>query len=208
MKARKPEIVGESKGDKRRRHLLEAATACFRKEGFHGTSMVRISRAARMSPGHIAHYFPTKESIVEAIAEQEENDIAELMRDMEKDQAQGDLKTRLTRQTAKMLAHNSAPDYITLALEILAEAARNPAVLKIARNSDNAMFRQFMELSKRIGFPAQMDEAELRLRVELIGAMFRGVMIRSLINPDLDHTLLAGLLNKVIETLLEKTVAA
>lgn len=109
------------KGELRRQQVLDAATECFRREGFHGSSIARISQTADMSPGHIYHYFyhyfVNKEAIVEAIAEREELDMAELIRRMEQDQESGDLVTRLIHRPPEAVERNSNPDNVGLMLE-------------------------------------------------------------------------------------------
>jgi TetR/AcrR family transcriptional regulator, repressor for uid operon len=49
--------------------VLEAAKKCFVRSGFRGASMHDICREAEMSPGALYRYFPSKEAIIEAIAE-------------------------------------------------------------------------------------------------------------------------------------------
>jgi TetR/AcrR family transcriptional regulator, repressor for uid operon len=46
----------------RREQVLDAAAHCFRRHGYHGASMAEIAGAAAMSPGHIYHYFQSKEA--------------------------------------------------------------------------------------------------------------------------------------------------
>jgi len=62
--------VTDAHREARRRHVLDAAIACFAREGFHRTSMTQILAEAEMSAGAIYRYFPSKEDIVEAIAEE------------------------------------------------------------------------------------------------------------------------------------------
>jgi AcrR family transcriptional regulator len=58
-----------NRGQARRQQILDAAAACFVREGFHGTSIAKISKAAGMSPGHIYHFFESKEAIIGALVE-------------------------------------------------------------------------------------------------------------------------------------------
>src|SRR5260370_35024327 len=58
-----------AKYDEKRQHILEAAQECFQRNGFRGASIGDICAAARMSPGHLYHYFDSKEAIIEAIFE-------------------------------------------------------------------------------------------------------------------------------------------
>lgn len=52
----------------RREEILAAAKRCFSRSGFHGTSMQEICAEARMSPGSLYRYFPSKEAIIAGIA--------------------------------------------------------------------------------------------------------------------------------------------
>jgi TetR/AcrR family transcriptional repressor of uid operon len=192
------------RGELRRRQVLDAAAECFRREGFHGTSISRITRASGMSPGHIYHYFVSKEAIVQAIAERDESDLADLVSRVEQDQAGGDLVTRLTRQTAETVARDSDPARIGLMLELAAEAARNPAVASILRHSDQAIEASFLDMVKRVGLPAGLDEAELRLRMGMVAALFQGLALRSTVDPQRDQAAVVHLLNKLIRCLLEE----
>ena len=47
--------------------ILDAAVACFAREGFHRTTMQDIVREAALSPGAIYGYFASKEAIIDAI---------------------------------------------------------------------------------------------------------------------------------------------
>jgi AcrR family transcriptional regulator len=191
------------KGELRRQQLLDAAAECFRENGFHGSSIARISQAARMSPGHIYHYFANKEAIVEAIAEREENEMAELLGKLEKDRAGGDLATRFNRQVPQAVKRYSDPAHVSLFLELAAEGARNPAVRDILRHTDEATIREFMALAARVGEPAGMSSAELELRVKLISALFYGLMMRGIVDPAFDRQGLIRLINQVIRVLLD-----
>src|SRR5271168_2700713 len=56
---------------RRRRQVLDAAEACFRRHGFHAASMASVAAEAGMSVGHIYRYFENKEAIVAAIVERD-----------------------------------------------------------------------------------------------------------------------------------------
>jgi AcrR family transcriptional regulator len=53
----------------RRRQILDAAHACFAREGFHRTSMQDIQREAELSAGALYVYFRSKDEIIEALVE-------------------------------------------------------------------------------------------------------------------------------------------
>lgn len=193
-----------AKSELRRQQVLVAATECFRREGFHGSSITRISRAADMSSGHIYHYFANKEAIVEAIAEREEHEMAELLRKLEQDQEKGELTDALVRQTAEIVERSTDPAYAGLTLELAAEAARNPAVKKILQRSDREISKQFLKQIKRMGVPAGLNDDELHQRMQMIAVIFNGLTLRSVNSPELDLSAVSRLINDIIRFLLEK----
>lgn len=53
----------------KRREILAAAHRCFLRHGLQGASIAMICKEAGMGPGHLYHYFPSKDAIVELIAD-------------------------------------------------------------------------------------------------------------------------------------------
>lgn len=199
------EDSSETKGDRRRRHLMTVASECFGAEGFRGTSMSRISQASGMSPGHIYHYFPTKEAMIETIVADESHYLGELVRSVEEDEEGGALLERLMRQTPVAVAHCRDPAHSGLLLEIVAEAARNPSIGTILKRSDADVAQEFFELFCRIGRPTEINDADLRLRMELVAAIYSGIVMRAQFKPDLDQTAMVSLINEVLSFLFGDT---
>ena len=71
--------VSEAHLAARRQQILDAALACFDRDGFHGASMQDIFEESGMSAGAVYRYFSSKEDIVEAIAESRHTKEAELI---------------------------------------------------------------------------------------------------------------------------------
>jgi TetR/AcrR family transcriptional repressor of uid operon len=61
--------VDPVKHEEKRREILTAAQRCFARDGFQGASTSQTCKEAKNSPGHLYHYFASKEDIVKAIAE-------------------------------------------------------------------------------------------------------------------------------------------
>ncbi|MDG5487770.1 TetR/AcrR family transcriptional regulator [Sphingomonas sp. BGYR3] len=170
-----------AKGAKRRHQVIAAAAACFRKEGFHGTSIARISKAAGMSPGHIYHYFPTKEAIVSAIVEDEESELAALIRALEEADPDGDFLELVRARIDSMIERSLDPDHRSLMLEIAAEGARNPVIASILQDSDRRVADRFAQLARRMSGASALgraDEADLRARLELLPVLISGLAAR------------------------------
>jgi TetR/AcrR family transcriptional regulator, repressor for uid operon len=72
-----PDVFHQDKGARAEKRgaqtarIMDAARNCFVQSGFRGASMHEICREADMSPGALYRYFPSKEAIIEAIAEED-----------------------------------------------------------------------------------------------------------------------------------------
>lgn len=74
-----------------------------------------------MSPGNLFHYYPTKNAIIEAIALQDQADLAMLL---QIEQTNGSaIETVITMMTRLLQLYNE-PTYARLSLEIIAEASK------------------------------------------------------------------------------------
>jgi AcrR family transcriptional regulator len=58
--------VTEAHSAARRQQIIDAAYRCFARRGFHQATMRDIYEEARLSPGAVYHYFPSKDAIIQA----------------------------------------------------------------------------------------------------------------------------------------------
>jgi len=105
--------------------ILQAALQCFLAKGFHQTSMRDIAQAAGVSLGNLYNHFPGKEAIILAVAVAESEELAPLLQRLAA--ADGD-RTQVLAFLQDFHALCSQPEWATLAVEVLAESARNRAV--------------------------------------------------------------------------------
>lgn len=71
--------VSEEHREARRRQILDAAWACFARNGFHKTSMPDVFAEAGLSAGAVYRYFPGKEALITAIAETSMRQLVEIL---------------------------------------------------------------------------------------------------------------------------------
>ncbi len=121
------------RGEERRVAILEAAQRCFRRYGFHSASISSICKEAGISPGHLYHFFPSKEAIVEAIVEGDRERMKAAVADIA---AQPDLIQALIHAMESIDGEFGFAFDNALSAEIIAEAARNPRVAEILGRFD------------------------------------------------------------------------
>jgi len=192
----------DPKIEARRRQIVEAASDCVRRAGFHGASMAEIAHAAGLSVGQIYRYFENKDAIVAAIvardAAEMRDKFAELQRSNEP------LAEAIINSASKAIDENYDLRRSALMLEVLAEAARNPGVAAILQSADveERAFRQ--SILRRIA-PASWDDRELAARGEVISMLFEGMAARGVNNPTSDRAAISEVLRSVLRRLLTET---
>ena len=181
----------------RQEQILRAAAWCFVEEGFHGASMSRIAKRAKMSPGHIYHYFDSKEAIITEIVRQEEIS-ARVFFDRFRSCAPEQLIDLMVDCMEESIEGKADLFQSVLMMEILAEGTRSENILKIIQDIDRDLRAHFTETLR---LKLNIDDAENR--VETIFALFSGLAIRSIRNPDLKPSLIKTHFAKALRAILE-----
>lgn len=179
----------------RQEEILQAAKRCFSRSGFHGTSMQEICAEARMSPGSLYRYFPSKEAIIAGIAEQDRADVAE------KFQAiidAPDFFAALALAARRYIVEESMEE-VCLHTEIKAESRRNPEIAKIYEGIEQEVKAGMLNVLRagvaRGEIPPSVD---LEIAATMLMALVDGLYWRRAIDPEFDA-------ESVLPTLLSVT---
>lgn len=117
----------------RRQQILEAAQRCFAREGFHRTTMQDVVREARLSPGAIYRYFPSKAELVAAIAdERHQREAALLEASALGEDASEDIR-RAMRGFFEPLTEPGERETRRVGIQLWAEALRDAQILPVVR---------------------------------------------------------------------------
>lgn len=185
----------------RRNQVLEAASDCFRRRGYHGAGMAEISKTAGMSPGHIYNYFDSKEAIIAAIIERDMQEMFSVFHGFL--QAEGELMTVMLNGCPDGVCKHLDPEKSALKLEMISEAARNEKVASLLQDNDRAARRLMKQLMRRDdSLLRDLPDAELDARICVMFAIFGGLMIRRTLNPELTSEVVLQALHPVMRTLL------
>lgn len=184
----------------RRNQVLAAATTLFRERGFHGTSMAELAKAAGMSVGHVYHYFPSKEAIIEAIGRHDLEDFMRLLDAI----ATGDPVEGLIAGIDQGIDKATDQARAALHIEVLAESVRNAAVSDATSRTDDLVrerLRAVLASARPTG--EAPDDDYLDTRIDLIQALFEGVMCRSLRHRSNDRAALRALMQAAMRAVLQ-----
>lgn len=176
----------------RREQVLTAAADCFRRKGYHGAGMAEISKTAEMSAGHIYNYFASKEAIIEAIIQRDMEEMFSIFQQFE--DHPDDLVTVMLEGAENGVERKMDREQGVLELEMLAEAARNQKVACLLQQSDTQAREKMRRLlTSERSLIKDVTDKELDGRINIIFAMFSGLLLRRTLYPELqkDTVLLA-----------------
>lgn len=166
-----------------RKRILDAAVVCFGRDGFHGASMQKICAEAGMSPGGLYRYFPSKESIILAIIEEESAARATLIEVLE---SAPSFVEGIARMGAVLFSRDAPIVCVELGPEIYAETARNPALKPtfdaVETEMNDAILRCFRAAQAKGEVDPSLDGDTVML---LLGAIGDGLVLRNRFDPDM-----------------------
>ncbi|HWI26047.1 MAG TPA: TetR/AcrR family transcriptional regulator [Stellaceae bacterium] len=145
--------VNPERFEARRRHVREAALACFKRKGFHQASMADICAEAAMSPGNVYRYYDSKEAIIAAICEE---DRRQLTQRLERLGQSGNLLDSMLDIAGEAMSA-SDPEKSKFGCEVLAEAARNERIAEIVQRHNAAIVALCAEAIRRAQALGQVD---------------------------------------------------
>lgn len=190
----------------KRRQIMEAAGDCFARRGFHATTTAEICAAAGMSPGNLFHYFDSKSAIIEAIVDEERRDAADYFATLED---APDLFEALLGFLDVVMAFAADKAYARLALEIAAEAARNPTVGAMTAASDAETRVAIAALLRRAVARGQVDaQLDPAQAASWIAALIDGVFSRLAIDASFEPEREAPMLRLIVSRFLKPGSAA
>lgn len=187
----------------RRAQVLDAARVCFARSGFRGASMQEICAEARMSPGALYRYFPSKEAIIEAIAEDERCDAAAIVETM---RGEAPLLDRMVSCSMGYFAFMREAGGSSLMAEISAESLRNTAIgQRFARIDDKVRATITDILSEAVAGGEIPPIDDMNATIGVLMAAVDGIALRQIADPDLTLARMEPVLRRLIAGVLQIT---
>jgi TetR/AcrR family transcriptional regulator, repressor for uid operon len=183
--------------------IMDAAKKCFVRSGFRGASMHEICAEAGMSPGALYRYFPSKESIIEAISEtQRREELAILAR-----MGDGpDLMEGFMSAVMAHITHVHSSGFGPLFTEIRAESLRNETVRDCCLRSESQFIEAFGHFLHEAKAQGLIDPiADTNTLIPVIMAMGEGIIFSNLDEQGFDAKKLEPFLRAIAESILRPT---
>lgn len=153
-----------------------------------------------MSPGGLYRYFPSKEAIIEAIAQDERCGAAELIETM---RGTGPLLDRMMSCAMGYFAYMRDPGACELMAEISAESLRNSEIGKRFAKIDDSVRDVMREVFNEAIEKGEMSPiADLDATIGVLQAAVDGIALRQIHDADLSPDRVEPLLRRLVAGLL------
>jgi AcrR family transcriptional regulator len=178
--------ISEAKRQARQLQILDAATRCFARDGFHRTSMEDIVRESGLSPGAIYCYFRGKHEIVEAISAQRHTRDSALLAEFVSSPNVGEALKAVSRALVVMLREPKEKERRKVSIQFWAESLLDRRIRKIAERGIRQRDRLTVALldAQRNGELAASLDVDAVSRVML--ALLQGLILQQAWEPELD----------------------
>lgn len=173
--------------DDRRQEILDAALACFARNGFHATTIQDIAREAGVSHGAIYRYFPNKEEMIEAATRRDREARARRFEEAGKGRTPLTAIDRLLGSYIESDATLDGANARQLRVVVFGEGVRNPRVNESIRATWLEVLGEISSMVRR-----GQDAGEINPRLDadgvarVVAAVRDGLLIHQAIDPSVN----------------------
>jgi AcrR family transcriptional regulator len=178
--------ISDARRLERRTQIVDAARGLFMRNGFHATTMDDIITAAGMSAGGVYRYFPSKEAIISAIAEQ----VAATLTEGVRHSLRQDPPPTLTESLGRLLhaVDGLAGTYGRLALQVWGEAQRDDDIARIAANEMVHLRDAIVQLVVRAQATGELDvDADPTALGHVVFSLVPGYLVQRRVIGEVDR---------------------
>jgi AcrR family transcriptional regulator len=192
------------KHEEKRQEILAAAKACFAREGFRGASIADICAEAGISPGHLYHYFPGKEAILDAIGaaalEEGARQFGELV-------TSGNALSAIGTVIEEAKRRDLRADFV-LFLELAAETRRNPKLAKTLREMSRNTRLILADFLKKGQAGGLIDPAlDPEIAAAILFGILDGARMMTIRDPKLDMAQILDTIKILVRRFLQPQAA-
>ena len=180
--------VTEAHLEARRQQILEAAFACFSRQGFHQTSMQDICREAELSPGAVYRYFASKEEIIDACCEGCQQVDLSMLESATQNGGTFEVLDRIREEAFSGLDQPESNVVLRLNVQWWSEALRSPELRESLARNNAGMWRD--TLGRIVARAQELGEVKPDLDPEAVGrvllSMWLGFVLQKALDPEVD----------------------
>lgn len=185
----------------RRRQILDAAAACFARDGFHRTSMQDIVRESGISAGLVYRYFTGKDDIIAAIVT-EWHEQREALLGGTRASPGGNLTAAYLDLLRSVGRPESRAD-LRLGVQVWAEAVRNPRIREVVRDGTDG---PRLHAARAIGPVLDGSGIDPDALARVLVAIYQGLALQSACDETLDNDAFVRAVQAIIDAVLPGAV--
>ena len=191
--------VDPGKHEEKKRQILEAAERCFSRDGFRGARIADICSEADISPGHLYHYFESKEAIIAMMTDMGMERAAHRVDEMMK---KPDVVAAFLAEFDYLLQRRVGRDP-SLILEVIAEASRNPAIARIVQKRSQTLQGLLAAFLREGQERGQVDrDLDVEPAAAILVSVIDGARALSIKDPKFDAVTGTALLKRMVSRFL------
>ena len=181
--------VSDAHVEARRQQILEAARACFVRQGFHQTSIQDICREAALSPGAVYKYFPSKEHIIAASCLDCQQAGMEMI---ESARSEGGTALQaldlIVEHGFGMLDQEESREFMMMSVQLWSEALRSSKVKDALLTGSYGIWVQGLtELLEQAQREGEVDPGlDATALARIIFGLWHGLLLHKSLDPDID----------------------
>ncbi|HEY4126312.1 MAG TPA: TetR/AcrR family transcriptional regulator [Rhizomicrobium sp.] len=182
----------DAQKESRRRELMDAARRCFSRNGFHNTTTADIVREAGVSQGTFYLYFATKDDVIAALADNQDqaNALINVLAEAENDPIAG--LAVLFNRHGQTLGESGQDDQRRVSVQGWAEALRNDDIRQRLIGNATRVEQEIYHLITRGQQMGQFRaDANPQGIARALTALFRGLTLQSALDGNFDAALTA-----------------
>ena len=193
-----------TQADRRRAEILQAAVACFRRSGFHQTSMQEICTAVGMSPGSLYRYFASKDDMILALVEAERGRTLAFFAELE---VAGDIIPALLDLADRFYWQQVDLGLFALTADIASECRVNPKIFEACERIEADAGARLAAVLQRGQRSGQIDpELDVPSTVQILLALHDGASIRQIFSNTPAGALAKATLRRLVVRFLRPAV--
>ena len=190
-------IMTEEHLEARRKQIIGAAAECFIEKGFKKTTMRDICRAAKLSPGAVYNYFPSKDKIIEAIAQASQAQNVQIIASAAEDD---NPLWGVSRVFFSMAKDPACIRSMGLSLELFAESSLNRHIAKVLRENIHASIMKLAEYAKSEQEKGRLNaDLDHEAIAQVLMVQFWGLNILMFINLKVDIDKFASVTKAILD---------
>jgi AcrR family transcriptional regulator len=181
-----PRVKPEYKAE-RRAQIVEAARACFARDGFHRTTLQNVFAEAALSAGAVYNYFQSKDELILAIAEDRHRDEALALSQRASSLDPLDTLRQVGNLFIDTYLSAAGDEKRRIAVQTWSEAMLNNEILSSVREGLAKPLHEIVALIRRAQKSGQLDAAlDPATVARSLIALLHGFMLQKLWDAKLD----------------------